>query len=217
MTNRLSKTERIVVKFYKSLLNLKHQSAAQHVTRVARLAARTAKYLHKDAKAAYLGGIFHDLGKLSLPPELFNGSDITKEQYEIIKQHPVLAFTALKDTFLFSSLIAGLHHNVSNANNYGVNSVDIPKSFSPTTIKKLLDIATIVSVCDFIDAFTTRTTTLIDSNGSNLVQLLLDKFPNDYSIVQAALLKHGYSLEVKIRMSPSFLYHNQPRYLDGDL
>lgn len=183
--NKITKTEKAQIDLYLSILKNKEPVVLAHVVRVARFSARLAKKLNKDTKAAWLGGLFHDIGKICLDSSLFDGRDITNKQYEEIKAHAIVGSVILKDLHLFTSLIAGLHHNMYK-NGYGLCIKDLP-NISIATIKKLLDIYTIVSVCDFIDAYKTRTTVLKTGTGI-LIDLLYSKFPNDVKLVDLAIV-----------------------------
>lgn len=71
---KLSKTERKIISFYLNLLQLKHPLVKEHCIRVALVTTRLAKILNLDTKAAYLGAIFHDLGKLVINSDLFSAA-----------------------------------------------------------------------------------------------------------------------------------------------
>lgn len=129
-----------------------------HASRVGLLARLTARETGKDEHAAYLAGVFHDDGKAELPPDLFADKDITPEEYEIIKEHARLGYLEHKERMPKTALCSGLHHRMGAGPGYGITFEDIPKGISFVELKKLLDISTIVSLADFIDAFRTRHT-----------------------------------------------------------
>lgn len=174
--------------FYFAMAGIKHQQVKEHSERVALIASVTADELEKDSHAAYLAGIFHDIGKVVLPFQLFDGHDITNEEYQQVKEHVEYGYGILGNIMLFTALCAGLHHNVCKGVGYGLTVDMLPKNLSPYTIKKILDISTIISICDFIDAFSTRKTTPKDGSvGKPLIELLYDKFPEDKQTVDKAL------------------------------
>lgn len=177
--------------FLASVLRLHSKEVWGHCQRVAFLSEMTANELGKDKKAAFFGGLFHDLGKLFVRKELFDGHNITNKEYEEIREHALLGYFSLKDVHLFTALCCGLHHAVGE-NGYGLNSKNLPRKIKPNTLKKVFEISTIVSVCDFIDAFYTRKTKIKgDSNvkKSSLKNLLLKKFQEDKMVTGAALLQ----------------------------
>jgi putative nucleotidyltransferase with HDIG domain len=168
-----------------------HESTKGHVENVALLSESTAKILRKDEKAAFFAGLLHDIGKMFLPSSLFDGHDISTDEYNQIKEHAKLGFKALKKFHLFIALCAGLHHNLYKAG-YGLNLGDFPSNWSPVTIKKLLEISVIISICDFIDAYTNRKTKLKDGSDKiegtvTLKKMLYTKYPNDLEVIDAAL------------------------------
>ena len=139
-------------KLFLFIAEVNHAGTKQHCQRIALLAEQVAKKTKKDPKAAFFGGLLHDTGKIILPHALFDGHNINQEEYEQVKKHALDGFNILKDVHLFTALIAGLHHNLHKGG-YGLNPKDFPSNFSVETIKKLLDISTIVSICDdYIDA-----------------------------------------------------------------
>lgn len=174
-------------RFFLALCSINHSSTKDHMERVALKAEKVAKKLNKDHKATFFAGLLHDVGKIVLPAELFDGRNITNEEYEQVKNHAINSFNALKDLHLFSALVAGMHHN-TYASGYGITIADFPKNFSIRTIKKVLDIAVIVSICDFVDAFNNRKTEIKDgTQGPNLKDMLYNKYPDDINVVDTVL------------------------------
>jgi putative nucleotidyltransferase with HDIG domain len=99
-------------------------------------------------KAAML----HDIGKKNIPHEIItkNGR-LTYEEFEIVKQHPVLSVKILKEigeenTQLLE--IIAQHHEKCNGTGY-------PRGLKANEIH---DLAKIVSICDIFNALTTRRT-----------------------------------------------------------
>ena len=178
-------------RFFLALCELNHESTKEHVERVALLAEATAKSLKKDAKAAFFAGILHDIGKLVLSAKLFDGHNVDTAEYNEIKTHAQAGFKALQKFHLFVALCAGLHHNLYKAG-YGLTVDMFPKEWSPATIKKVLDISTIISICDFVDAFTHRTTKIKDGSDQgqpepDLKEILYTKYSNDLIVVDTVL------------------------------
>lgn len=189
----MTKQEEIkaVIDFYLALAGIKHPAVKAHSLSVAFLAQAVGEELQKDAYACYVAGALHDVGKVLLPYNLFDGRNITEDEYAQVKEHVEIGYQALQNHFLFTALVVGLHHSLSK-NGYGLTWRDFPEVLGTDTIKKILDIATIVSVCDFIDAYSNRTTKIMDgTQGQNLRELLYNKFPNDKIVVDVAVLKSG--------------------------
>jgi HD-GYP domain-containing protein (c-di-GMP phosphodiesterase class II) len=61
----------------------------------------------------------HDVGKLILPCSLFDGHNISAEEYALVKHHAQDGFKALMEMHMFTALCAGFHHNLYKAG-YGV-------------------------------------------------------------------------------------------------
>lgn len=176
-------------KLFLVFCELNHCSTKDHVERVALLSEATAKKLKKDTKAAFFAGLLHDIGKMLLPHQLFDGHNINAEEYSKVKEHAILGFKALKEFHMFTAYCAGLHHNLYQRG-YGVDVKDFPSNWSAATIKKVLDISTIISICDFVDAYTHRTTEIKDGSNNNSPDLrimLYEKYPNDLLTVDIVL------------------------------
>jgi putative nucleotidyltransferase with HDIG domain len=181
----LDQTAKIVL----SIAGINHPQVKGHNERVALLAEVVAQKLRKDSKAAFFGGLLHDLGKITEPCDLFDGHDITAEQYALVKKHVFEGFKALKDHHLFVAYCAGLHHSVCFGG-YGLKAIDFPKKWHQGTVKKILEISCIIGICDFIDAFTHRTTKIkdgSDSNSPDLKTMLYKKYPEDQEAIDLAL------------------------------
>lgn len=177
------------VLFFLNLCSIQHQNVEGHCERVALAAEAVAKKLSKDAKAAFFAGIFHDVGKLTLPADLFSGREITDEEYTEIKTHARAAFLALQNQHMFVALYAGLHHAMYR-DGYGLELRDFPKGFSPATVKKILEISTIISICDFVDAYRHRKSAIRDGSNTStqdLKGMLYAKYPDDQIVVDLAL------------------------------
>lgn len=175
-----------VSKFYLALLAVRHEQVKEHSERVALLAEAVAAKLKTDKKAAFFGGLFHDVGKLLLPAELFDGREISEEEYTRIKEHAIAGFKALKGIHFFTAMCAGLHHALYKKG-YGLSTKEFPDNWHPSTIKKVLEISTIISVCDFIDAANHRKTKFKSGPIADIRQALLEKYPGDERIIDIAL------------------------------
>lgn len=178
----LEHTTRLILK----LFGVNHTKVKAHIENVARLAVIVGERMKKDVKAVLYSALLHDLGKLLLPADLFSGRNISSDEYAEVKRHSVMAFQALGDEHMFTALCAALHHAVYDKG-YGLTMADFPEGLQPKTVKKILEVATIISVCDFLEAFTHRSTTPKGGAILDLPQALRDKYPDDYLIVEAAI------------------------------
>ncbi|MCU0679074.1 MAG: HD domain-containing protein [Planctomycetes bacterium] len=176
-------------KFFLAICEINHKPVKQHSQRVALLGESVAKKLKMDAKATLFAGLLHDIGKVVLPPSLFDGHDISDEEYAKVKKHALRGFRILKELHYFVALCAGLHHKLYK-HGYGLSPNDFPKRWSKKTIKKLIAISIVISVCDDIDASMNRRTKLRNNNNhkaKTLAERLMEKYPGQELIVKTAL------------------------------
>jgi putative two-component system response regulator len=105
-----------------------------HCERLARDASELGGHLGLDEESVVAlrrGGYLHDLGKISVPDEILKkGSDLTAEEWEIMKQHPVVGEAIcrpLKSLRLVLPIIRH-HHEHSDGSGYpdGLKDGGIP-------------------------------------------------------------------------------------------
>lgn len=105
-----------------------------HCERLARRAAELGRYLGLDEAsiiALRRGGYLHDLGKIAVPDEILKkGSNLTPDEWEIMKQHPVTGENIcrpLKSLRLVLPIIRH-HHEHSDGSGYpdGLRKGQIP-------------------------------------------------------------------------------------------
>lgn len=70
-----------------------------------------------------VGGLLHDLGKLYIPQEILNKpGKLTKEEFEVVKKHPMDGFVKIKDKIsLLGAHIALQHHEKFDGSGYPRN------------------------------------------------------------------------------------------------
>lgn len=158
-----------------------------HVCRVALAADAVAGKLGRDERAAFYGGLLHDYGKILLPQDLFNGEDISREEYEKVKTHAEKGFELLKESHLFSALVAGLHHKMGSGTSYGISCDLIPPELDIETVEEVVGIAVIISATDFADAAMHRKTLFLGPEKGSLRQKMLEKYDGDEELVDAVL------------------------------
>lgn len=176
-------------KLFLKLGSINHQQVKKHQERVALLSEEIAIRTGKDPKPAFFGGLSHDNAKYSLPYDLFEDRNISDEEYQEIKKHAIKGFELLGEFHEFTALCAGLHHAIYKSG-YGLTLKDFPPEWDLELVKKVLDISVIISIADFIDAFTHRKTSIKDGSDKNLLsleQMLKEKYPNDHKTVEVAL------------------------------
>lgn len=176
-------------KLFLKLASMYHQKVKEHSERVALLSEEIAIRTGKDPKPAFIGALMHDNAKILLPYDLFDDRNISEEEYQKIKKHPVKGFEILKDFHEFTAMCAGLHHALYESG-YGLTLKDFPPDWDLELVKKALDISVIISIADFIDAFTHRKTSIKDGSDKGslrLEEMLKAKYPNDHQAVEVAL------------------------------
>ena len=104
----------------------------------------------KEQEEIYRIGLLHDIGKIGVPDGIINKpSSLTKEEFEVIKSHPVIGAEILKNISMDMPDIevgARWHHERYAGGGYpdGLQGENIPK------------VARIISVADAYDAMTSK-------------------------------------------------------------
>lgn len=115
------------VQEYINLLHSKDTHTWEHSNRVAHYAILLAKELgisEKDREKLYVTALLHDIGKLDIPQSILRkASRLSEEEYNIIKQHPVLGVEKLQrhGEFPFKKeILEGVlyHHERWNGSGY---------------------------------------------------------------------------------------------------
>lgn len=87
-----------------------------HSQRVAKISLKIGQMVELNeerVKLLELAALFHDIGKIGVPDEILHKPDkLTDSEFEMIKLHPSIGFTILKDIgFLEDALPIILHHH----------------------------------------------------------------------------------------------------------
>ena len=123
-----------------------------HSIRVAEYSEKIARAVGKseeESRMIYYAALLHDVGKIGIPISIINkNGKLTKEEYETVKQHPVLGnqiLSSIKD-YPYLRLGAHFHHERYDGKGYpeGLKGEDIP------------EIARIISVADAYDAMSSN-------------------------------------------------------------
>jgi HD-GYP domain-containing protein (c-di-GMP phosphodiesterase class II) len=102
-----------------------------------------------DATLLYQAGYVHDIGKISIPPEILNKEGkLTDEEFAAIKEHPSTAVKLLSPSKLYKALLPAIkhHHERLDGTGYpdGLRGKSIPVH------------ARILAVADVFDAMTAK-------------------------------------------------------------
>ena len=111
--------------------------------------AKEAGYSDEDCDQVYFAALLHDVGKIGVPDEVINKTGkLTSEEFQQIKQHPVLGYQILSSIKHSPNLSIGAryHHERYDGSGYpdGLSGTDIP------------EIARIIAVADAYDAMTSN-------------------------------------------------------------
>ena len=133
-------------------IDAKDEYSHGHSLRVAEYAERIAWMMGKseqECRKVYYAGLLHDVGKLGISDGIINKkSELTPEEYEVIKQHPVLGdqiLSSIQD-YPYIRIGAHYHHERYDGTGYpeGLKGEEIP------------EIARIISVADTYDTLSSN-------------------------------------------------------------
>ena len=120
---------------------------SERVAAYATLLAERMKLLKETIRKVALAGILHDVGKITVPREvLAKPGKLTKEEFEIIKQHTVRGYEIVEPIDPDIAEIVRAHHERMDGKGYpdGLKDDEIPFE------------ARIITVADVYDALTTN-------------------------------------------------------------
>jgi len=122
---------------------------SERVAEYAREIARRAGKTEQEQQDIYYIGLLHDIGKIGIPDTIINkSSNLTDEEYAIIKSHPQIGAGILKKMKEIPGLSVGAHwhHELYNGKGYpdGLKGEEIPEE------------ARIIGVADAYDAMTSK-------------------------------------------------------------
>ncbi len=131
----------------RSMVDAKDIYTRGHSDRVSYYAALLARKLGKREefiKQVELAGLFHDIGKIGTPETiLLKDSKLTKEEYELVKQHPKRGSEILSVISAFESIAAIIenHHERIDGKGYpkGIQGDEIPEESRMIAIADAFD------------------------------------------------------------------------------
>ena len=123
-----------------------------HSSRVADYSRKLAEMNYKSEEECdeiYYAALLHDVGKIGIPVKIINKKGrLTDEEYEVIKQHPLLGSQILENISEHPYLSVGAHYHHERYDGKGY-----PEGLKGTEIPEL---ARIISVADAYDAMTSK-------------------------------------------------------------
>lgn len=124
----------------------------QHSVNVAILSGIIGTWLKisdSDINTLILAGLMHDIGRMKIPLNILKKpQDLTKEEFDIMRQHPVYSYQILMDILELPKqvpLVALQHHERNDGSGYPYN----------LTGEKIDNFSKIVAVADTYDSLTT--------------------------------------------------------------
>jgi HD superfamily phosphodiesterase len=98
-----------------TIIDAKDQYTAGHSERVARIATLIAKQMNLTAAQVgdvYLAGLLHDVGKIGIRDEVLQKpGQLTREEYEEVKQHPIISDRIVASIKPFDRLRGAVRHH----------------------------------------------------------------------------------------------------------
>lgn len=135
-----------------TVLKEKSEPTYTHSIRVGLLARRIARFMHLDEKALFFAGIFHDLGKSTIPlSTLHKTGGWTDQDTELMKSHVMVSWQLLRDKFDFSADIVLWHHRFQK-NPYPVELPKLLHSYSEGTKVLIQEYGRVLAIADVYDA-----------------------------------------------------------------
>ena len=149
---KLEKISMQIVTALSGAIDAKDTYTKGHSTRVAEYSAQIARRAglsEADQNNIYMMGLLHDVGKIGIPDAIINKpAKLNDEEYDGIKNHPVMGARILKNITEFPKLITGArwHHERYDGKGYpdGLAGGDIPLE------------ARIIAISDAYDAMSSR-------------------------------------------------------------
>lgn len=149
------KNERLSLQVVQTLagtIDAKDKYTNGHSSRVAKYSKEIAKrygFTEKEQEEIYMMGLLHDVGKIGVHDTIINKqSKLTKEEYDEIKEHPIVGYKILKNITEMPKLAIGArwHHERYDGQGYpdGLKGEDIPTE------------ARIIAVADAYDAMSSK-------------------------------------------------------------
>ena len=135
-----------------STIEAKDIYTESHSLRVAKYATLIAKELNMDKSGledTWVAGVLHDIGKIAISDSILNKMDaLTKEEYQMVKQHPGIAYKIISNIGLNQEIMKAIKHHHERYDGKGY-----PDGLKGANIDIM---ASIISVADAFDAITSE-------------------------------------------------------------
>jgi len=135
-----------------SAIEAKDMYTESHSVRVAKYAAFIAAEMQLDKaflEDIWVAGVLHDIGKIGISDSILNKQDkLTDEEYQLVKQHPDIAYKILSNIGLEQRIMEAVRHHHERFDGKGY-----PDGLQGEAINLM---AAIISVADAFDAITSE-------------------------------------------------------------
>ncbi|MCM1497920.1 MAG: HD-GYP domain-containing protein [Clostridium sp.] len=153
IANEMIAVETNTYKLMDILSNIRYSddSTYAHSLNVALLANILGRWLHmeeEELKILTVAGLLHDIGKILLPQEIIKKTGkLTREEYEIVQQHPLKGYKLLKEYKINEDIcqVALFHHEKCDGSGY-------PVGWKGDKITEMAKLTTIVDVYEAMTA-----------------------------------------------------------------
>ncbi|MFV0412696.1 MAG: HD domain-containing phosphohydrolase [Oscillospiraceae bacterium] len=150
--NQLKKNYLDTIEALRLTVDAKDEYTCGHSDRVSYFARKTGEAMglsQEDIELLATAGIFHDIGKIGTADDILRKNNkLDKQEYDIIKQHPLKGAHILSAMSMFKDVVplVKYHHEWYNGKGYceGLKGEEIPL------------LARVISVADAFDAMTTN-------------------------------------------------------------
>ena len=141
-----------VIQYFDMLHNLRSSddsvySHSLNVAMISRILGKWLKWSSSDLDSLVLAGLLHDIGKITIPPEILNKEGkLTDEEFEQIRWHPRAGYDLIRDLKIDSRIKKATlqHHERCDGSGYPMKVDEI----------MLDDFAMVVAIADVYDAMT---------------------------------------------------------------
>jgi putative nucleotidyltransferase with HDIG domain len=135
-----------------STIEAKDMYTESHSIRVAKYAtfiAREMDMTKSDVEDIWVAGVLHDIGKIGISDSILNKKEqLTDEEYQLVKQHPTLAYKIISKIGLNQGIMEAVKHHHERYDGKGY-----PDGLKGENIDML---SSIISVADAFDAITSE-------------------------------------------------------------
>lgn len=141
-----------IIQYFDMLHNLRSSDDSVYghslnVAMISRILGKWLKWSPSDLDNLVIAGLLHDIGKITIPPEILNKEGkLTDEEFEQIRWHPRAGYELVRDLKIDSRIKKAVlqHHERCDGSGYPMKADEI----------MLDDFAMVIAIADVYDAMT---------------------------------------------------------------